>query len=165
LFPVPFLLAGNILGGIFDFKKFRIIGICAGLAISGWLVYLNLTGIPFKDLPNSQKDQAKTIAEFVMEKAGKDPYNFALITGGNSDHVYRYFFEVEGKTPVEIRNFEVDPERRSVTRQLLVVCESLPCSPLGHSLWEIAGFGRAEIAGEWEVSVVKVYRLVPYQGQ
>jgi len=39
-----------------------------------------------------------------------------------------------------------------------VVCESLPCKPLGNSLWEIAGFGQADIAGHWNVSVVEIYK-------
>lgn len=69
------------------------------------------------------------------------------------------------KTPVEIQNFEIDPGRSSVTHQLFVVCEELPCSPIGDSLWEIAGFGRAEVKGEWDVSVVKIYELVHYEGK
>lgn len=165
LFPLPFLIVGHFLGRLFDSKRVRILSSGIGYVILFGLLYLNISGFPFQFQANRQKDQAKTIAEFVMDKAGGEPYNFALITNGNSDHVYRYFFEVEGKTPVEIKNFEVDPHRESVTDQLLIVCESLPCSPLGHSLWEIAGFGRAEIAGEWQVSVVKVYRLVHYRGQ
>ena len=64
-----------------------------------------------------------------------------------------------------LENEIVDPERNSVTDQLWVVCESLPCSPLGHSLWEIAGFGRAEIAGHWPVSVVEVYQLKKWESE
>jgi hypothetical protein len=47
----------------------------------------------------------------------------------------------------------------------MVVCEKVPCSPLGESSSEIAGFGRAKIAGEWDASVVKVYRLIHYTGR
>lgn len=64
-----------------------------------------------------------------------------------------------------ILNQVIDPERKSVTEQLLIVCETLPCQPLGNSLWEVAGFGRAEIAGEWPVQVVQVYRLTHYKGK
>jgi hypothetical protein len=46
-----------------------------------------------------------------------------------------------------------------------VVCESLPCKPLGNSLWEIAGFGQADIAGHWNVSVVEIYKLVHHKGK
>lgn len=37
------------------------------------------------------------IAEFIMQKTNNKPFNFALITGGNSDHVYRYFFNANKK--------------------------------------------------------------------
>jgi len=105
----------------------------------------------------------KTIADFIISKTDNKSYNFALMTGGNSDFAYRYFFTVWNKKPIEILNPQLDPKRTTVTDQLLIVCERFPCKPLGHSLWEIAGFGRAEIAGEWDVSVVKVYKLTPYK--
>lgn len=165
LFPVPFLLVGNFIAVLLDSKKVKMVSKISGGMVLVGLLYINITGYPFQFVANRQKDQAKTIAEFVMSKADGKPYNFALITSCNSDHVYRYFFESEGKTPIEIKNFDIDPERKSVTDQLLVVCEAEPCAPLGHSLWEIAGFGRAELAGEWQVSVVKVFRLVHYKGQ
>jgi len=41
----------------------------------------------------------------------------------------------------------------------------LPCEPLGNSLWEVAGFGRAEIDQKWDVSVVQIYKLVQYKGK
>jgi len=43
-----------------------------------------------------------------------------------------------------------------------VICEVSECKPLGHHLWEIAGFGRAEIVGEWDVSFVKILKLTHY---
>jgi hypothetical protein len=107
----------------------------------------------------------KTIAAFVMTKTDTKPFNFALITGGNSDHAYRYFFTIWGHPPVTIQYSLVDPKRETVTDQLFVICESLPCLPLGNSLWEIAGFGRAEIEGHWNVSVVEIYKLVHYKGK
>jgi hypothetical protein len=108
----------------------------------------------------------KTIADFVMTKTNVKPFNFALISTGNSDHAYRYFFTIWNYPPVTIENPLLDPQRKSVTDQLLVVCESpLPCNPLEIHLWEIAGFGRAEIAGHWNISVVEVYKLVHYNGK
>jgi len=65
---------------------------------------------------------------------------------------------------VTIENTQVDPQRKTVTDQLIVICESTPCAPLGNPLWEIAGFGRAEIAGEWNVPFVQIFRLVHYKG-
>lgn len=107
----------------------------------------------------------KTIAEFVMTKTDAKPFNFAITSGGNSDHAYRYFFTLWNHPPVIIQDPQHDPQRNTVTDQLFVVCESVPCEPLGNSLWEIAGFGRAEIVGKWKVSVVEVYKLVHYKGK
>ena len=106
----------------------------------------------------------ETAARFVYDQVGDAPYNFALIAGKNSDHAYRYFLEVWKKKPVVIVNPELDPDRNTVTGQLIVICEEEVCKPLGHPLWEIAGFGRAQIAAQWEVSTVRIFKLVPYLG-
>lgn len=162
MFPLPFLLVGNFLSVLGTFLKSKRLGLVLGIIIFTILLLLNLSGNPFQYAPNKQKDQAKRIAEFVLSKTDNKPFNFALITQGNSDHVYRYFFEVENKAPVTILNPIVDPSRKSVTDQLMIVCEKQDCQPLGNSLWEVAGFGRAEIAGEWDIPFVKVYRLVHF---
>lgn len=165
MFPLPFLLTGGLLSFLFFQKKFsslfRIIVIFFFLVF----VLLNLNGIPFKYAANNQKGQVKTISDFVLSKTGGKPFNFALITGGNSDHAYRYYFKLEGRDPVVIENQVKDPERKTVTDQLLVVCEDTKCQPLGNSLFEVAGFGRAEIVGQWDVIVVKVYKLKHYIGK
>ncbi len=164
MFPLPFLLIGNFITELFRNKKYlysvRIISVLIFL----FFLIFNLMGEPFRYTPNRQKDQVKEISDFVLSKTNNQPFNFALITGGNSDYAYRYFFEIEGKSPVVIQNPVVDPQRKTVTSQLMVVCEDTNCQPLGDSLWEVAGFGRAEIAGQWQVSVVKVYKLIHYKG-
>lgn len=159
MFTLPFILTGYA----FDFlsSKNKILKVICILGFT-LLTYVNLRGAPFRFLPNRQLNQVKTISEFVLKKAENKPFNFALITGGNSDHAYRYFFTLENKDPVIIENPVVDPMRNTITDQLLIVCEG-PCHPLGNSLWEVAGFGRAEIVGEWDVIVVKVYKLVHYK--
>lgn len=134
------------------------------LAISSSLVFLalvmlNVYGYPFRFEPNRQKDQVKSIVEFVIDKADGKPFNFAILTPGNSDHGYRYYFDLYNADPITIENEVIDPQRMTITDQLLIVCEDPNCQPLGHSLWEVAGFGRAEIEDVWDVSVVKVYRL------
>lgn len=128
------------------------------------LIFWNLFEMPFTYTPNKQLDQTERIARFVYDKAKGKPFNFALITSGNSDYAYRYLFEVWGNTPVTIENAVVDPPRNTVTDQLFIVCESLPCHPLGDSLWEIAGFGRGDIAGQWNVPPVQIFKFVHYQG-
>lgn len=162
MFPLPFLLVAIAIKDISEVKKAKIFKIISVLILAV-LVIFNILGNPFRSPPNRQKEQVKQIAEFVLSKAENKPFNFALITRGNSDHGYRYFMELRGWKPVPIESPQKDPERRSVTDQLLIVCEDTACQPLGHPLWEVAGFGRAEIAGEWPVSVVKVYKLVHFR--
>ncbi len=162
LFPLPFLLFGNFLSQLMQVKKWRrLFVILASVIFAGVFIY-NLTGMPFRYEPNRQKNQVKTISEFVLSKTDGKPFNFALISSGNSDHAYRYYFDYLGHKPVTIDNDANDPDRKSVTDQLLVVCEDPSCKPLGHPLFDVAAFGRAELSGEWSVSVVKVYRLVHY---
>ncbi len=159
-FPLPFLFFAGLLS--FLFKKGKAAVIFLGLLIIG-IVILNLYFNPFKNIGNHQLRQVRTISEFVLSQTDGKPFNFAVISsGGNSDHAYRYFFEVNNQKPVTIEFPGVDPERMSITDQLLIVCESNPCYPEGYPLWEVAGFGQAEIVGEWPVSVIKVYKLKHY---
>ena len=163
IFPLPFIMVGNFIYKLGNFKKSKLFLIVSGILFAG-IFAINIQGMPFRYEPNRQVNQMKTIAKFVLDKTDNMPYNFALISEGNTDHAYRYFFTIWNKPPVTILNQQDDTNRKSVTNQLFIVCESpLPCHPLGNSLWEIAGFGRADIAGHWEVSVVEVYKLVHYK--
>ncbi|MBI4079301.1 MAG: glycosyltransferase family 39 protein [Candidatus Levybacteria bacterium] len=159
MFPLPFLLVGNALSSLWRYHRILRFFV-AGLFF--FLIIINLQGIPFRSSPNRQLEQVKRISEFVLKKTENKQYNFALITNGNSDHAYRYFFKLDGKDPITIETKEKDPQRKTVTNQLLIICEYPSCEPLGHPIWEIAGFGRAEIAAQWDVSVVKVYKLIHY---
>ncbi len=165
MFPLPFLLTGLLLGLLFVRKRFSWLGKIGASLLFIILFLFNIAGNPFQYFPNHQKDQAKLIADFVLSKTQGKPYNFALITKGNSDHEFRYFFEIKNRPPVTILNTDIDPKRTSVTDQLLVVCDYPDCQPRGNSLWEVAGFGQAEIDGEWNVSVVKIFHLVHYKGK
>lgn len=166
MFPVPFVMVGLMATFIYEIKKFKYLGKLFFFSLLLILFLLNIQGLPFRYEPNRQLNQMKTIADFVMTKTNAKPFNFALISGGNSDHAYRYFFTIWNHPPTTIEEPAKDPKRNSVTDQLLIICESpLPCQPLGNSLWEIAGFGRAEIEGHWKVSVVEVYKLTPYKGK
>lgn len=167
MFPLPFILIAVFIDKIFENKKY-IASFSKYLAIGLFFILflLNVQGIPFRYPANRQLNQMRTIADFVMTKTDAKPFNFALISSGNTDHAYRYFFTVWNHPPITIQYPGADPKRTTVTDQLLVVCESpLPCEPVGNSLWEIAGFGRADIAGHWKVSVVEVYKLVHYKGR
>ena len=160
-FPLPFLMIGYILSTL---RKVRY-GFIAMILFWMVLVVFNWGGRPFIYPPNNQLEQVKRIADVALSKTDGKPFNFALITDGNSDQGYRYFFEIAGRAPVTIQPVEADPIRSSVTSQLIVICETIECKPLGNSLWEIAGFGRADIVGEWSVPFVKIIKLVHYKGQ
>lgn len=160
LFPLPFLMSAVLLRMI---GKKRIgAGIAAILFAALW--YWNWMGRPFLFAPNNQLGQTQRIAQVALSKTDGKPFNFALLTGGNSDYAYRFFFERWGRAPVTIENVAIDPERKTVTNQLIVICEYPDCKPLGASLWEIAGFGRAEILGSWNVPFVTIYKLGHYKG-
>jgi 4-amino-4-deoxy-L-arabinose transferase-like glycosyltransferase len=162
IFPLPFLIVGVFIKSLWQKRIGKILSVLLLIL----LVWLNNLTPPYKDSANGQLSQTEEISKFVVSKTKQEPFNFALITAGNSDHAYRYFFTVWGREPVTIQNPTIDPQRKTVMSQLLVVCEtSAPCEPLGNSLWEIAGFGRAEIAEEWSFSVVKVFRLTHYKGK
>lgn len=161
LYPVPFLIFGALCAYLLRKHMFiKLITLASLVTIAA----INLWWVPFKYPGNKQLQQTEIISRFVLDKTQGQPFNFALITAGNSDHAYRYFFTVWDRPPVTIQFPGVDPKRTSVTNQLMVVCEEA-CMPLGNSLWEIAGFGRAEIVGQWNVSVVKVYRLIHYNSK
>jgi 4-amino-4-deoxy-L-arabinose transferase-like glycosyltransferase len=161
MFPLPFLIVGVFLKNLWANK----IGKILTLFIFLTLILLNSLTLPFKTPANRQLSQMEEIARVVADKTGNKPYNFALIAGSNSDYAYRYFFTLWHEEPTTIQPTYLDPQRKSVTDQLFVVCEIPDCRPLGYSLWEIAGFGRAEIAGDWNASVAKVYKLIHYKGK
>jgi 4-amino-4-deoxy-L-arabinose transferase-like glycosyltransferase len=159
MFPLPFLIVGVLLKNIWTNRMGKILSILIFFS----LVLLNSLTPPFAAPANRQLAQIEEISGVVAEKTEDKAYNFALIAGGNSDYAYRYFFTLWHKEPTTIQPTYLDPQRKTVADQLLVVCEVPDCRPLGYSLWEIAGFGRAEIAGDWDVSVVKVFRLEHYR--
>lgn len=160
-FAVPFILLGLLFFTLWRLSK---VGKILSVLLFLYLVIMHIKNTPIQYTPNNMLGNTRKIAQFVYDQIPGKPYNFALIAYRNSDHAYRYFLELWGKRPVTIENPDNDPERKTVTDQLLVVCEEKVCQPLGHSLWEIAGFGPAEIAGEWQVVTARVFKLVHYQG-
>lgn len=155
----PALIIGVTLSWLY--KKHimgKIIAVFLVLLILGF----QIKNSPLLKEPNKLLTLTQQRARFVFNQVGDEPYNFALITGSNSDHAYRYFLELWGKTPIAILNPDLDPGRETVTNQLFVICELEKCEPLGHPLWEVAGFGRAEIAQTWDVSGTQIIKLVHY---
>lgn len=156
LYPLPFILLGLLFAKVNN--KFFLV---TGLAV---LTFFSAKSLYLWQPPNNLLGQTKSVSQIVLNLAGNQPYNFALIAPGNSDHAYRYFLEIQNKVPVTIINPDFDPQRKTVTNQLIVVCEQPSCAPLGHPLWEIAGFGRAEIVGETTGPAgIRIFKLVHYK--
>lgn len=158
LFPLPFILLGLVLSRIWQRS---ITGRYLVLIAIVILLFIYGKKSPFRQEPNRLLYQTQVMATFAYSLTDGKPYNFALISSGNSDHAYRYFFERFGRKPVTIENKIVDPERKTRTHQLIVICEDRNCQPLGHSLWEIAGFEKADVVGQWDIVNVKIFKLVP----
>lgn len=170
LFPLPFILFGGLVSIAIkkdvSWRKQNKIWMAVVFLVVFALAMLSYSFRQFRIPGNQQLKQVKDISDFVLSKTDGKPFNFAVISaGGNSDYAYRYFFETKGMPPVTIQFPGADPARNTITDQLLIVCETVPCQPQGYSLWEVAGFGPAEIAGEWPVSVIKVYRMTHVNGQ
>lgn len=154
MFPAPFLAAGLVFYQLWQ----KIILKPVAILIFGVLLVVFINNGFFRSEPNRIIDQTAQIADFVLEETSGQPYNFALISESNSDHAYRYFLEVRKRPPTELET--------EITNQLLVVCESKECEPLGHPNWEIAGFGRAQIEGQWNLEkfAIKIFRLEHLSG-
>lgn len=168
MFPLPFILIGNFISQIYDLgkgKKLKMFLKIIALLVFISILIFNLYGNPFRFQPNRQKDQVKQISEFVISKTDNKPFNFALITNGNSDYAYRYYFEILDHPDTRMENLINDPKRTTVTSKLMIICEDTSCKPLGYPMFEVSNFGRAVIAGEWDVSVVKIFKLVHYHGK
>ncbi len=154
-YALPFILISLVLVYMGSLPYLRI----PSLILACFLLFVNWQGRPTRWEPNNQLGQTREIARVAYEKANGKPFNFALVTATNSDHAYRYFFEIWGNAPVTIQNEVLDPQRKTVTDQLIVICENPNCQVLGHPLWEIAGFGPAEIVGSWDVPFVRIFKL------
>lgn len=154
LFPIPFILMATTLGAFAKITKTKLLAIVVALA----LVTINLKYEKVWGQGSNLIDQTKNVAVAVIEMSGKKPFNFALIAEGNSDHAYRYFLEILGQKPKALEE--------EVTEQLIVVCEipEKPCEPRGHPLWEIAGFGQAEIVKQETVYPgIRIIRLTHHK--
>ena len=156
LFPVPAILLGAAAGYLFE-KNFLgkfVIGL-----VTIWLIYDQSGRLFLRFEPNRLLQQTEAVSRQVISLSGDEPYNFALITSGNSDHAYRYFLEKLNRGPVKLQD--------EITGQLIAVCEKPvdDCHPLGNPLWEIAGFGRAEVVDSKVVPPgITIYRLTHYFG-
>ena len=155
IFPAPFFLAGLVFSLFQKNKYLKLLPVTVTIIAT---VYFLSHGF-YRHSPNRLINQTETVADFVIEKSQGQPFNFAFITDHNSDHAYRYFLDIKGHKPTELETL--------ITDQLIVVCETRKCAPLGYPSWEIAGFGRGEIQDQWELPEIgiKVFRLTHWPGE
>lgn len=118
------------------------------------LAVLNLQVNPLLYPPNRQLQRTQEVAKFILDKSQDKPYNFALLANNNYDAAYQFFL---GRYGIKPKAVPVDK-----TTQLFVVCEDLPCSPIGNPKYEVAAFGWAKMAEEYKLLGLKIYKLVPY---
>ena len=162
LFPLPFLLLG-LTGSWLLKRKIGIPVFIGGVVV---LSYFMIKNLYFWQRPNRMLSQVQEIDRTVLTYADGKPYNLGLISSFNTDHSYRYYLELWNRAPVIIENPGIDPTRQTVTSQLVVICEEKKCEPLGNPRWEIAGFGRAEIAeSKMGPAGISIYKLVHYRGK
>ncbi len=125
-----------------------------------WPILVGLVGLSLwhwhgRYPPNYQLARAQKVANFILDKSRGDKFALALIAEQNYDAPYRYFFLLRKAPLVELH--------QEMPRQLFVICEpwgKVNCNPIGHPKWQIAAFGWAKIDRQWEVSGVKIFRLV-----
>lgn len=162
LFPVPFFLLG--LAGSFLLKNNWTKPLfLVGLII---LTYVQIINLYFWLPPNNMLTQIQQIDTKIVELANGKPYNLALLSDYNTDHAYRYFLEIWKRSPTTIENPDNDPQRKTVTDNLIVICERKKCELFGNSLWEIAGFGQVDVTESWQGPAgIKVYKLIHYMGE
>lgn len=161
LYPLPFILLG-LTGDYLWSRKWTAPLLIGGMAV---LIYFSVKGMYFWTPPQYMLSQVQEIDRQVLSYAGSGPYNLGLISNFNSDYGYRYFLEIWGRPPTTIENPQIDPERKTATPTLVVICEEKKCEPLGHPSWEIAGFGRAEIVEETTGPAgIRIFKLVHYKG-
>ena len=194
LYPVCFLLVGNLLATIFhlasqervkmtrqlisqtaesqsytmmpvdvtDNRKLALHVTFMGISIVLFflIVLLNLSVLPYRQESKEKKAQIKDVSAFILTKVAKEPFNFAIIATPNTPaDSYDKALKQLGNEPIRIQHLEIDPERKTLTEYLYVVCEG-QCKPLESDLWDIRGFGKAAIIDHWDVQGVTVYKLV-----
>lgn len=160
LYPLPFVLLA-VAGDWLFAKRLTIL---LGIAGLGLLSFFSLRNAYFLSAPHNMMDQVRQIDRTVLDFAGNQPYNLALLSDSNSEFAYSYFLEVWDRPPVIIANTGHGAAPESVTDQLIVICEKKVCDPLHSDHWEVAGFGKAEIVAQKSGPAgISIFKLVHYQ--
>lgn len=144
LFPSVFILAGFLI------NKFKLIGIPFFVLITIFSFINN----PFRYQPNSQLKTVNQIADTIISNSNNQDFNFALLAKQNYDPPYRYVLATKQAKIVNLPD--------NLAEQLFVVCEpfQIDCNPINNPEWSVAAFGWAKIDQEWEISGIKIFKLI-----
>lgn len=156
--PVPFLLLGSLAiiriptsdVGRYFVGRYLLAAVLGILIL--FLTIVNLQKNPLLAPPNNQLKRTQDVAKFVINKAGGEKLNFALIAKSNYDSAYQFYLDLYGHKPKQVP-FDI-------TGQLFVVCEDPVCDPTHSPKYEVAAFGWSKIDWMQEIYGVKIYRLV-----
>ncbi|OGY13672.1 MAG: hypothetical protein A3A77_01305 [Candidatus Blackburnbacteria bacterium RIFCSPLOWO2_01_FULL_40_20] len=152
LFPAPFIAVGVIASKAWE-GKLKLL-VIAGVAV---LLFINLQKNPLKFSPQRQLQRTQEIDKSIVEKSEGKPFNFGLIAKTNYEEGYLYFFELWN---VPVKEIDAQNVKETITDQLFVACEDSVCEPINNPKAEIAGFGWAKVESQWEVSGIKIFKLV-----
>jgi hypothetical protein len=104
--------------------------------------------------PNNQIAYAERIAKSMVPYIDHKLFNLATYPiEFTSEDTFLYFLEKQG---LRVANREA----RQVTEQMFVLCDREPCRILDSHSWNIEMFGKAKVDTMWEISGVKIYRLI-----
>lgn len=156
IYPVGFLLLGLIF--VFLVKHIGFIGKLMTLSVFLLIFFANYKENPLHFSPNNQYKRAESIAQSIIEVSEGKPFNFAVLAKGNYETGYSYFFDLWGSPNKKI----VDNDPKSITDQLLVVCEITKeeCDTPHNSKTEVAHFGWSTIVAEWNMNDVIIQKLI-----
>lgn len=155
IFAVPYILLGvTVAAFVKEGKLLKLLG----LALLGYIFYVNLLNSPLRFHPNNQLRRAQNVAQKILSEDSDKPFNLAVLAERNYEDGYRYFLEIEGAKVLHADRW--DP--MSISDQLFVVCEmeAAKCDPTHSPKAEVANFGMTKIDTKWEVDGVIIYKLV-----
>jgi 4-amino-4-deoxy-L-arabinose transferase-like glycosyltransferase len=167
VFAAPFLLLGWVSQGLFDklsnfHTKTKIIEASVRLSFVAAIFFLigfNLYNNPFRYPPNRQLARAEDVAKKIIEEAGGNKFNLAVIAERNYEDGYKYFLLRFGAKVIDI---DAQKYQETVADQLYAVCEmeKSKCDPVHSPKAQISGFGWSKVEESWEIDGVILYKLV-----
>ncbi len=155
LFAVPLLLLGFIISKLWSGGKILKL---LGIALLVYFMYLNLIKNPLQFSPNYQMQRSMHVAEKIINEAGGNVFNFAVLAERNYEDGYEYFLLRYGASPLSADTRNPD----TISDQLFVACEmgEKKCDPTHSAKSEVAHFGMSKIDAQWTVDGVIIYKLL-----